>query len=112
LQNAIITKASGAVIRTTHVTGLSTDIGIELGKMFYYNHQPIHGMVVRANRVKLKLHTLLVGCFFIGGVAGAFGYKHIGFSASILPSVLLALLAAGPILHDMRVRWRYHRLNA
>ena len=112
LQNAIITKASGAVIRTTHVTGLSTDIGIELGKMFYYNHQPIPGMVVRANRVKLKLHTLLVGCFFIGGVAGAFGFKHIGFSASILPSVLLALLAAGPILHDMRVRWRFHRLNA
>ncbi|NLT30917.1 MAG: DUF1275 domain-containing protein, partial [Propionibacterium sp.] len=30
LQNAIVTKASGAQIRTTHVTGMVTDIGIEL----------------------------------------------------------------------------------
>lgn len=111
LQNAIITKASGAVIRTTHVTGLSTDIGIELGKLFYYNRQAMPDMAVRANRVKLKLHTLLIGCFFVGGVSGAYGYKLIGFSASILPAFLLALLAAGPILHDMRLRWRHYRYH-
>lgn len=37
LQNAIVTKVSRAEIRTTHVTGLVTDIGIELGKLFYWN---------------------------------------------------------------------------
>jgi uncharacterized membrane protein YoaK (UPF0700 family) len=37
LRNAIITKISRAEIRTTHVTGLVTDIGIELGKLFYWN---------------------------------------------------------------------------
>ena len=111
LQNAIITKASGAVIRTTHVTGLSTDIGIELGKLFYYNHRPMADLAVRANRVKLKLHALLIGCFFVGGVSGAYGYKLIGFAASILPALLLALLAAGPILHDMRLRWRHYRYH-
>lgn len=111
LQNAIITKISGAVIRTTHVTGLSTDIGIELGKLAYYNHQPIPAMVVRANRAKLKLHGLLVACFFVGGVSGAYGFKLVGFSATLLPAVILALLAAGPILHDMRLRWRHYRLN-
>jgi uncharacterized membrane protein YoaK (UPF0700 family) len=37
LQNAIVTKISLAEIRTTHVTGLVTDIGIELGKLFYWN---------------------------------------------------------------------------
>jgi uncharacterized membrane protein YoaK (UPF0700 family) len=36
LQNAIITKISHAEIRTTHVTGIVTDIGIELGKLFYW----------------------------------------------------------------------------
>ncbi|TXQ07244.1 DUF1275 domain-containing protein, partial [Escherichia coli] len=35
LQNAVITKISGAQIRTTHVTGMVTDIGIELGKLLY-----------------------------------------------------------------------------
>ena len=31
LQNAIITKLSNAEVRTTHITGMVTDIGIELG---------------------------------------------------------------------------------
>ena len=76
LQNAIITKVSGAAIRTTHVTGLSTDIGIELGKMAYYNHRPLPALVVRANRAKLTLHALLIGFFFIGGVSGALGWRR------------------------------------
>ena len=37
LQNALITKISRAEIRTTHVTGLVTDIGIEMGKLIYWN---------------------------------------------------------------------------
>ena len=40
LQNAVITKISHATIRTTHVTGLVTDLGIELGKLVYVNHIP------------------------------------------------------------------------
>lgn len=35
LQNALITKISHAEIRTTHVTGLVTDLGIEMGKLIY-----------------------------------------------------------------------------
>lgn len=107
LQNAIITKISGASIRTTHVTGLSTDIGIELGKLLYYNRRDIPEMMVRVNREKLRLHSLLIGFFFCGGVCGALGFKHIGFSrATILLAALLALLAAGPVLHDLRLWWR------
>ena len=33
LQNAIMTKISKAEIRTTHMTGVVTDIGIELGRL-------------------------------------------------------------------------------
>ncbi len=35
LQNATITKISGARIRTTHLTGMITDMGIEFGKFAY-----------------------------------------------------------------------------
>ncbi|GGC68093.1 YoaK family protein [Undibacterium terreum] len=111
LQNAIITKVSGAVIRTTHVTGLSTDIGIELGKLFYYNRRQIPGQIVYANRSKLRLHATLIFCFFIGGVSGALGFKHIGYSATIFLSALLALLSFGPIWYDLRLRWRFFRRN-
>ena len=37
VQNAMITKVSNAEIRTTHVTGMVTDIGIEIGKLLYWN---------------------------------------------------------------------------
>lgn len=106
LQNAIITKASGAAIRTTHVTGLSTDLGIELGKLLYFNHRNVPSLEVRANRDKLALHALLIFYFFSGGVTGALGFKYIGYSATIILSAGLALLAMGPILADLRVRWK------
>jgi uncharacterized membrane protein YoaK (UPF0700 family) len=41
LQNAIITKISHAEIRTTHVTGMVTDIGIELGKWAYWSRMEV-----------------------------------------------------------------------
>ncbi|MES2068799.1 MAG: YoaK family protein [Pseudomonadota bacterium] len=109
LQNAIITKVSGAVIRTTHVTGLCTDMGIELGKLLYYNRRRMPDQVVYANRDKLKLHAMLIACFFIGGVSGALGFKHIGYSATIFLSAVLGLLTMGPIWYDFRLRWRFYR---
>jgi uncharacterized membrane protein YoaK (UPF0700 family) len=54
LQNAVITKISRAEIRTTHITGLVTDMGIELGKLLYVNPSPSE-LPVRANRDKLRL---------------------------------------------------------
>src|SRR5262249_48591357 len=61
LQNAIITKISQARIRTTHLTGMVTDIGIELGKLIYLNGPagPDRPRVV-ADRQKLKLLASLV----------------------------------------------------
>ena len=110
LQNAIITKISGAVIRTTHVTGLSTDIGIELGKMAYYNRRKLPDRVVKVNRGKLRTHSLLISCFFIGGVSGALAFKHIGFpAATIILAGVLTLLSGVPVLRDLRLLWRFYR---
>jgi uncharacterized membrane protein YoaK (UPF0700 family) len=106
LQNAIITKLSGARIRTTHVTGLVTDMGIELGKLFYWNaarHDPDKPFV-RADRKKLKLLASLVALFFIGGVAGAIGFKHLGFAASLVLATILLMLAIVPVLDDLKSR--------
>jgi uncharacterized membrane protein YoaK (UPF0700 family) len=97
LQNAMITKVSNAEIRTTHVTGLVTDIGIELGKMLYWNgggapHVP--GQQVRANMERLRVHAGLVGAFFVGGVIGALGFKHAGYVSTVPLALMLALLSS------------------
>ncbi|GAB3252205.1 YoaK family protein [Chitinimonas naiadis] len=103
LQNAMITKVSGAVIRTTHVTGLTTDIGIELGKLCYLNRGDPSLPAVRANRVKLMLHTALLMSFLVGGIVGALGFKHLGFIATLPLAAGLAVMAWLPILDDLRL---------
>jgi uncharacterized membrane protein YoaK (UPF0700 family) len=100
LQNAIITKISQAEIRTTHVTGMVTDIGIELGKALYWNRRP-GAEIVRADGDKLWLLISLVGLFFIGGVMGAAGFKHVGFMATLPLAAVLVLLAVVPVMDDV-----------
>lgn len=103
LQNAVITKISKAEIRTTHVTGLVTDIGIELGKLLYINPRE-SGEPVLANRRKLRIHTVLVSCFFVGGLAGALGFKYVGFASTVPLAIGLWMLALRPFLRDVRQR--------
>jgi uncharacterized membrane protein YoaK (UPF0700 family) len=111
LQNAIITKISGAEIRTTHLTGMVTDIGIELGKALYWNRKTdkdgsadAKHPAVRADVDKLWLLTSLVGLFFIGGVAGALGFKQVGFIATLPLAIVLVTLAVVPVVDDLRER--------
>jgi uncharacterized membrane protein YoaK (UPF0700 family) len=110
LQNAIITKISRAEIRTTHVTGLVTDIGIGMGRLLHVWQLP-HAHPeeeIRAVRRRLMLHASLVVLFFVGGVLGALGYKHVGFLASIPLAGMLLLVSALPVLDDLR-EWTRRR---
>ena len=104
LQNAIITKISRAEIRTTHVTGIATDIGIELGKLFYWNRSKADLAVpmVMADREKLRLLLLLIGLFFLGGLLGALTFRHVGFLFFLPLAALLLVLACIPTLDDLR----------
>jgi uncharacterized membrane protein YoaK (UPF0700 family) len=105
LQNAIITKISNAEIRTTHVTGMVTDIGIELGKLFYWNRSTRPGAAeVHANLPKLWLLVSLVGLFFAGGVLGAAGFRYVGFIVTLPLALVLMILAVVPVLDDLRKR--------
>ena len=101
LQNAVITKISHSEIRTTHITGLLTDLGIELGKLFYINRLTREPLV-EGNRRKIRLHLSLITSFFVGGVMGALGFKHIGFISTLPLAVLLFLLVWRPVLNDAR----------
>ncbi|MEA3125614.1 MAG: hypothetical protein QOD67_2633 [Caballeronia sp.] len=103
LQNAIITKISKAEIRTTHMTGIVTDIGIELGKLFYWNVSESGPGVtaVKADRSRLRVLASLLGMFFIGGLAGALGFKYVGFISTLPLSAMLVVLAVVPLMDDL-----------
>jgi len=109
LQNAVITKVSHAEIRTTHMTGIVTDIGIELGKMAYWNGDSrVRQPKVTANLGRLLLMLSLLGAFCLGGVAGALGFKHLGYLSTVPLAAFLCVLAIVPVVDDaVRVLGRH-----
>lgn len=103
LQNAVITKISRSEIRTTHVTGLVTDIGIELGKLAYWNRiQEDPSLRVRADRDRLLVLSLLVFAFLAGGILGAIGFQRFGYATTIPLAMILVLMASVPAADDVK----------
>ncbi len=72
LQNAMAASYHGLVIRTTHMTGVMTDLGIQLGHLL--RGQRVHGWQL------FFLLTLLLG-FFGGGLVGAIAHTLLGMAA-------------------------------
>lgn len=105
LQNAVITKLSNAEIRTTHITGIVTDLGIELGKLVYRNPDACPPELrVQASPARLALLALLTLFFFGGGIVGALGFKHMGYRSTVPLALVLLALASVPIADDL-ARW-------
>ncbi|WKD85671.1 hypothetical protein KCTC32516_01014 [Polaribacter huanghezhanensis] len=80
IQNSFVTKISNAVVRTTHLTGLFTDLGIDLSQLFFPKLHP--------NREKLKanikLRIYIISFFFAGGLFGGFLYSKLDFKLNTL----------------------------
>jgi uncharacterized membrane protein YoaK (UPF0700 family) len=101
LQNATITKLSDFVIRTTHLTGMVTDTGIAIGRIFYARLTGSAEPITHEIRAIRLLGSLIV-LFFIGGVIGAVGFNHVGSLFALPFAAMLVVLAVLPILDDLR----------
>lgn len=86
LQNALVTKVSDSVVRTTHLTGIFTDLGIELSEILFYKTN------VQKYRLKKSIYLKLtiVLFFFIGGILGGILYSYLGIKVLFFASLFLA----------------------
>lgn len=84
VQNALVSMVSGSVVRTTHLTGMFTDLGIDLS-MAVLSRKNLS--VVQKRRILLRL--VIISFFLLGGVAGGIIFMHFGFRAFFVPVVLL-----------------------
>ncbi|WP_144209301.1 YoaK family protein [Shewanella donghaensis] len=84
LQNALVTTFSGAVVRTTHVTGIFTDLGIMIGAR-------LRGELF--DKRKALLFMLIISGFIIGGVLGTYSFMSFNFEALFIPATICLLLA-------------------
>jgi len=87
MQNSLVTGISHSVVRTTHLTGLFTDMGIEFSQLFFYKDQD-HKQKLKKS-IKLRLTIILM--FFLGGITGGFLYQFFGIKTLFFGSLILII---------------------
>jgi uncharacterized membrane protein YoaK (UPF0700 family)/anti-anti-sigma regulatory factor len=104
IQNATITKISGAVIRTTHLTGVTTDLGLEgvayllwLGDRLRGRRWERAGRVLRVsqrhpNLLRVALLASVLGSFLLGAIIGCFSFLQWHEAAMALPIAFLGFI--------------------
>ncbi len=92
MQNSLVTSISKSIVRTTHLTGLFTDLGIEFSQLFFYKNKSHKRKLV--NSIKLRLTIIVL--FFIGGVSGGILFGYFGIRTLILGTLILL----GGLLYD------------
>jgi uncharacterized membrane protein YoaK (UPF0700 family) len=109
LQNSFVTKISNAIVRTTHLTGLFTDLGIDISQLFFPKLHP--------NRTKLKanikLRVYIISFFFAGGLVGGFLFSRLNLRLNTL--ILGGLILLISLFYDdlryqlIKTKRRYSR---
>ena len=97
LQNSLVTRISNSVVRTTHLTGLFTDLGIELSQLFFYRDEEVRKKLFES----IKLRLTIISFFFIGGIIGGIFYSKIGLMVLLLGSIALI---AGIVYDNVKLK--------
>lgn len=88
LQNSLVSNISGGLIKTSHLTGLFTDLGADVAEVTHPKTTNTHAA---KNRVVIRLTILTF--YFIGGVAGGFFFDLYDFRIFFcIPLILLTIL--------------------
>lgn len=85
LQNSLVTKISQSTVRTTHLTGLFTDLGIELSQLFFYKKVD----EIKKLKTSIYLRFSIISFFFMGCVSGGFMYQLIELKTLLIASFFL-----------------------
>ncbi|WP_424683709.1 YoaK family protein [Frateuria sp. YIM B11624] len=82
LQNGMVSTYSGMVFRTTHVSGMFTDLGIYLGH---------HLRGLEVDTLRVRVCVLVIATFMLGGMAGAILFGHLKEHSLLIPATLTGL---------------------
>lgn len=102
LQNSLVTKISNAIVRTTHLTGLFTDLGIELSQLFFYKQKDQREKLYSS----IKLRLTIISFFFLGGILGGIFYTKINLYVLIFAG---AILLVGMMYDELKPKFLRER---
>lgn len=84
MQNAMVSHYKGTIIRTTHLSGVLTDLGLALGYFF-------RGLKTEKRRI--TLHLLILLGFFLGGIIATVLHPYLQLNAFLIPAGLSLILS-------------------
>ena len=85
VQNAMVSHYKGTIIRTTHLSGVLTDLGLALG-------YKARGLPVESKR--MVLHLLILAGFIVGGILASWLYPYLKLNAFLIPAALSLVMSA------------------
>lgn len=85
IQNSLVTKISQSTVRTTHLTGLFTDLGIELSQLFFYKKPEER----KALKTSIYLRFSIISFFFLGCFLGGFAYGFLMLKTLFIAVIFL-----------------------
>jgi uncharacterized membrane protein YoaK (UPF0700 family) len=85
LQNSLVTTISNSVVRTTHLTGLFTDLGIEVSQLFFSKYKLQRNTLTAS----IKLRLTIITTFFVGGIFAGFMFSKLEIKTLLIPAILL-----------------------
>lgn len=97
LQNSLVTTISNATVRTTHLTGLFTDLGIELSQLFFYKQQDQKDKLYSS----IKLRLTIITFFFLGGLLSGILYSTLKLYVLAIAATVLII---GIIYDDLKLK--------
>lgn len=113
MHNTVMSLLSGGAVRSTHMTGTGTDLGIELAKVLYYRHDNNPRLPdVRVNRPKMVMLSMMMVLFILGGFVGAWGYHEVSYYFTLPVAVVLFVFGFSSVGYDVKLRakiWLRHR---
>lgn len=89
IQNGTITSVSKSVLRTTHLTGITTDLGI--GLVRFMNRTKLNDTSNEVSRANLMRIGIIL-FFGFGSVAGGIAFKNFGYGGFAMPVITSGLL--------------------
>lgn len=104
IQNSYVTKISDAVVRTTHLTGLFTDLGIDLSHLFFPK------VFVEKSKLydSIRLRIFIISFFLLGGLCAAFLYTRFLKQYTLIFAAIVLLMAL--VYDDLNFRMKQRTL--
>ncbi|MHA7870307.1 MAG: YoaK family protein [Salipiger thiooxidans] len=96
LQNAVTTRISSARVRTTHVSGMATDVGLALAGLWVGRNG------AERHRAQLALHATTIAAFVVGGILGALSHAALGAGTFLLCGLPIGIVAAREMARQKR----------